>query len=555
MYKTRILVLILISQWQIVYSQGFELIGVVDSKFVIIDSVSGKATTYRNLQGVSNIADLTYHESIKLYYSLMNTSDSPSLVSLSIEGEYTEIGALTINGKQIQLAEALAYSTYLDKLYAAVSLNGGVSTNDFYSESVVEVNPLTGECFFVTEIATNHLNPEIDVMTFSGTKLYIADGAPPGADFLSIYQLDIQNAGSLSTPTLEYEGSYLPIRDFTATGLNIYFTEERNLYRYLQTSHTIELIGTTHNSNEYNGEIIHGISKLKSCELPVVNLGDDQAVCVGQTLLLDATNSNATYTWQDGSSNATFNVIESGTYYVEVENSCGLSTDSISIVYVNIPLVDLGVDQTICNTNSFVLNAGTSLGTYAWNDGSHSSTFEVLQSGTYWVEIENSCGTASDSIKVELNVSPQFDLGEDRTLCNANSFQLDATVPNGLYRWQDGSSNSTLEVYQSGTYWVEVENSCGLERDTIKLVFPEFDDLDIPNVFSPNGDGINETFTVDSRLVGSSLKVFHRTGKKVYESKNYQNNWTGNNLPAGVYYWSITDECDNNFKGWVQILY
>jgi gliding motility-associated-like protein len=59
----------------------------------------------------------------------------------------------------------------------------------------------------------------------------------------------------------------------------------------------------------------------------------DTALCTGQTLLLDATSSNATYRWQDGSSQPQFNVTQSGTYSVEVISPCGDTKDSIVVSY------------------------------------------------------------------------------------------------------------------------------------------------------------------------------------------------------------------------------
>ncbi|WMN10877.1 LamG-like jellyroll fold domain-containing protein [Marivirga salinae] len=152
-------------------------------------------------------------------------------------------------------------------------------------------------------------------------------------------------------------------------------------------------------------------------------------------------------------------------------------------------------------------------------------------------------------------IPPQINLGEDQTICNETSIILDASGSGFNYKWQDGSTNPTFEVTKTGTYWVEVENSCGIKRDTIKLVLPEIRDLTIPNVITPNQDGYNDYFVVDSRLLGSTLKIFQRHGKKVYESANYNNEWDGGNLPSAAYYWIITNDCGTNYKGWLRIIY
>jgi hypothetical protein len=68
--------------------------------------------------------------------------------------------------------------------------------------------------------------------------------------------------------------------------------------------------------------------------LPVVNLGADTVMCVGDTLLLDATLLNATYLWQDASTNATLSVVAAGTYAVDVTDSNGcVGNGEINVSY------------------------------------------------------------------------------------------------------------------------------------------------------------------------------------------------------------------------------
>ena len=77
-------------------------------------------------------------------------------------------------------------------------------------------------------------------------------------------------------------------------------------------------------------------------------------------------------------------------------------------------------------------------------------------------------------------------------------------------------------------------------------------DLFIPNAFSPDGDGVNDTWEIlgIEKAVGYKLMIFNRWGIKVYETNNYKNDWTGtsqtdsfisrdNILPEGTYFYSI----------------
>jgi gliding motility-associated-like protein len=80
-------------------------------------------------------------------------------------------------------------------------------------------------------------------------------------------------------------------------------------------------------------------------------------------------------------------------------------------------------------------------------------------------------------------------------------------------------------------------------------------DVYIPNVITPNNDGKNDVFVIDDKLIYSELKMYNRWGRNIYESKKYSNNWDGSEVAAGVYYYSIIDECNQNeYKGWLQLI-
>jgi len=70
------------------------------------------------------------------------------------------------------------------------------------------------------------------------------------------------------------------------------------------------------------------------------------------------------------------------------------------------------------------------------------------------------------------------------------------------------------------------------------------DSLIFPNVITPNGDNLNDKLEIKGLLNGAYtdkvLIVYNRWGKKVYESNNYQNDFDGQGLPDGVYYYVFT---------------
>jgi gliding motility-associated-like protein len=83
--------------------------------------------------------------------------------------------------------------------------------------------------------------------------------------------------------------------------------------------------------------------------------------------------------------------------------------------------------------------------------------------------------------------------------------------------------------------------------------------LNIPNSFSPNGDGINDLFLIRGLPGGSALMIFDRRGKKVYETTNYQHNWGGADdeghlFETGTYWYTIVvPGFSQNFKGFIYL--
>ena len=200
---------------------------------------------------------------------------------------------------------------------------------------------------------------------------------------------------------------------------------------------------------------------------PIVNLGNDTTLCPGIIVNLDAFLPNATYTWQDGSTNSNFLVSSPGSYSVTVTvNGCA-TTDLINISYISSVTVDLGNDTTLCSGASLVLDASAAVGNYLWQDGTVNPTLTVIQSGTYTVAVSDSGCVTVDSIEVVVTGTPVVNLGNDTLLCSGAILNLDASFPNATYQWQDTSSAPSFSVMLPGIYSVtSTINGCS-DVDTI----------------------------------------------------------------------------------------
>jgi gliding motility-associated-like protein len=204
--------------------------------------------------------------------------------------------------------------------------------------------------------------------------------------------------------------------------------------------------------------------------IPNIDLGNDTTICAGNSLLLSPQISNSTFLWQDNSTNPTFTVTQPGLYTVEVQNSCGSSTDSIYVTYLSPPSVDLGSDSVICQNVPLVLDPGLNNVDFQWQDNSTNPTYTVTQTGTYFLEVSNVCGVDTDTVEITFESVPIIDLGNDTTLCDGEQLNLSVTGFSS-YLWQDGSSDQSLTITQTGLYWVEVSNSCGIDQDSLNVSF------------------------------------------------------------------------------------
>lgn len=223
--------------------------------------------------------------------------------------------------------------------------------------------------------------------------------------------------------------------------------------------------------SENNGCIERDSIEVNFSMTPNVDLGNDTSLCFSNNFLIDATTSGAQYLWNDNSTNSTLIASTTGAYFVEVNSGGCVGYDTINLVFQNIPVLNLGPDITLCDSLSFEIIPNVTFDNYLWNTTSTAPTLTINSSGDYYLTAStNNCFT-SDTIEISLNQSPIIDLGPDTVLCSQISLQLDPNFVNGQYVWSDNSSNSTLTVFNSGLYFVEVTNQTCTSYDTIEVTF------------------------------------------------------------------------------------
>jgi len=268
---------------------------------------------------------------------------------------------------------------------------------------------------------------------------------------------------------------------------------------------------------------------------------------LANTLTPFATNP-VQYVWNDGSTGNTLVIKSPGTYWVEAKDKAGCKVRDTSIVSSNpVNTFALPADTTICAGSKFLLTLPHAAGTQlTWMDGVSGNT-RWMTPGAYSIVANNAGCTRNSSILVKAKPLPVINIGRDSMLCAGYGLTLKASYPGAQFRWSTGATDSAISVTKAGTYWAEAQiNGCSF-RDSMELRLRDCNCvIDLPNAFSPNGDGINDVYvpSISCYPKDFHFSVFNRYGQLVFETRDSRVRWDGkfNNqlLTVGTYYYVLT---------------
>lgn len=373
---------------------------------------------------------------------------------------------------------------------------------------------------------------------------------------------------------------------------------------------------------ELDGCTVSDTTMVVAMDLPFVQLGPDTISCNGVPIVLQAdTIGVGSLSWSDGGSGVSLLAASSGTYWVEMQNTCGSYRDYIQVQVIPPILPGLGPDTTLCEPFAFELSPLMLGDAVLWQDGSTGPVQVIHGPGLYSVTVTVAGCTGTDQLQVIGESIPLLSAPNDTLLCDPGVVVLEAISSGaGAPVWTSGHIGPQIEVGSTGTYVVMVENSCGMARDSVRVVYaPMFQHIgdmfvcpggealismpsgtqhvlwstgeesmtlslpigeyayvaqdgagctrtghfgisvdpsaagvaDVPNVFTPNGDGINDRFGVEgAQLDGYDLEVFDRWGRSMFKSDRSDRRWDGrlkgDAVPDGIYLYVLKyrDRCD-----------
>ena len=259
---------------------------------------------------------------------------------------------------------------------------------------------------------------------------------------------------------------------------------------------------------------------------------------------------------------------KSGTYRVfitdiedKVSKKCGVKFDHNDIpsqpfIVKVFPLSNKSLfgnrNISVCEGEDYLLKPSISIQSITWGNGKRDSAILLSQAGYYRAEAVLSSGcTLMDSVFFEISPKPYFSLGKDTSLCEDETLVLDPGVQAADYEWSTGDKTSTVTVSAgAGIVWARLTTANGCSfADTILIgsCKPQSLTSRIPNAFTPNNDGDNDTWTIDllDKYPDASVMIYNRWGQIVFKcQKNYNasawdGTYLGKDLPMSTYFYLI----------------
>lgn len=228
-------------------------------------------------------------------------------------------------------------------------------------------------------------------------------------------------------------------------------------------------------ANESNCEasdsiIVTVISK----PLSTITANGPLTFCNGSNVTLSAPGGLASYRWSKVADSLwqydttqSIMVSTEGIYRVEVTNATGCdASDSVKVIVNDYPkpTINASGPTTFCEGDSVVLDAGAGYTTYQWNTGATTQSVVARVSGNYIVTVNDSIGcSGNDTIRVTVipRPKPTIVLDGSPTPCVGDSVILRVKEDFKTYRWFDGSTQRSVTVFTTNTYYVAVEDING----------------------------------------------------------------------------------------------
>ena len=245
--------------------------------------------------------------------------------------------------------------------------------------------------------------------------------------------------------------------------------------------------------------------------------------------------------------------------YVRINsNTPCYAVAEIKLTLFSKPLINIQDIVPICENNTITIDAGAGFDSYLWSTGTINQTILMENPGDFWVTVTDDYDTISCSSTKNFTVkkSNKATINTIETKDWTDIENMITVIATGIGEYEysiDGYNYQTSNQFTgliSGKYTVLVrdKNGCGTATDEIYLLmFPRF--------FTPNGDGINDTWEIKFSEIeaGLTVKIFDRYGKIIKILSTSKDSWDGTyngiDFPTSDYWFVVTRANGTEYKG------
>ncbi len=303
----------------------------------------------------------------------------------------------------------------------------------------------------------------------------------------------------------------------------------------------------TQTVQKYNGTYSLKVKDLNGCEfadtvtlsnhlIPSVNLGPDTTICpLYGDFELDAGPGFASYAWStnDNTQTTIADIFEAiNTVTVTSAEGC-IDGDDVLVIHMEPPVLEILDDEAVCDLDSIQLDAsGDDLIEWEWSNGSTDPYPWVKEAGEYILRANDGCVWMADTMELVVHETPVVSRIDTTIYAQVVIYPLGGTEPY-MYAINDEAyqNENVFKNLENGdhTFWVEDDNGC-ITSELVSLY--DVLDIEIPNFFTPNGDGYNDTWNLSGfdRVPDSIIKIYDRYGKLLKKYKVSDPAWDGTYL-------------------------
>ncbi len=380
---------------------------------------------------------------------------------------------------------------------------------------------------------------------------------------------------TVSTPTVISTNTTICIgttASVTASGATTYTWSNGAVNDTLFVSPSVN---TTYTVIGANGACTNSAVSTVSVVGITLSISGNNNLCLGQSTTLTASGSSTTYTWSNGSNNNSITVSPTDTIIYTV-TSIVASCSNIAVYPVNVtPPPTLTVSGTPYCAGQTTTVTATGANSYTWSSGQTTSTISVSPIGnTIYTVTGSSIPSCTSSIAFTpslITTAPQIINTSPNIFCLDSTMAITVRIvggndpynvswiipPGGIvpfdttyYTYYFTQSNAP----SAGTYTIIVTDQC-LYTDTLAIDINSINcSIIIPNVVTPNGDGVNDFFRINGleNFPGSTLTAYNRWGNKIYNSDDYKNDWSPN-VSDGTYFYIVNLSDGRKFNGFFEV--